>query len=268
MREGQVISTTRKPNTINSIYEDLINIGINSGDIVLVHSSLSRLGWVCGGPQAVIAALMKSVGSDGTLVMPAHSGDLSDPALWENPPVPKEWMQVIYENMPAFEPEITPSRGMGRIAELFRTFPETKRSNHPHGSFCANGREAKHITENHPLTPQFGMDSPIGKMYNLKAKVLLLGVGYGNCTSFHLAESLIDKMPKARSGAPILENGEKCWKWFEDYDFDTEDFELIGKDFEKAYNVQKGKVGNAECKLFNMKDGVDFAKVWLTKNRF
>ncbi len=112
------------------------------------------------------------------------------------------------------------------------------------------------------------MESPIGKMYNLKAKVLLLGVGYDSCTSFHLAETLIDKMPKERVGAAILENGKRCWKWFDDYDYDTEDFELIGKAFEEKYNVQKGKVGNAECRLFNMKDGVDFAKEWLIKYRF
>ena len=69
-------------------------------------------------------------------------------------------------------------------------------------------------------------------------------------------------------GAAIFENGERCWKWFEDYDYDTEDFMQIGKEFENNYNVQKGKVGNAECKLFEMKDGVDFAKAWLIKYRF
>ena len=58
------------PNTINSIYQDLNRLGINNNDIVLVHSSLSSLGWVCGGAQAVIIALMEVVGNSGTLVMP------------------------------------------------------------------------------------------------------------------------------------------------------------------------------------------------------
>lgn len=268
MSEENIINTTKEPNTINTIYEDLIRLGINNNDILLVHSSLSSLGWVCGGAQTVITALIKAIGNDGTLIMPAHSGEWSDPAGWGNPPVPKEWIQTIYDNMPAFNPEVSPTRGMGRIAELFRTFPKTIRSNHPHVSFSANGRDAISITQNHPLTPQLGMDSPIGKMYKLKAKVLLLGVEYNSCTSFHLSESLIDEMPKERVGASILENGERCWKWFDDYDYDTEDFMLIGKAFEENYNVQKGKVGNAECKLFDMKDGVDFAKAWLTKYRF
>jgi aminoglycoside 3-N-acetyltransferase len=268
MSEENVISTTRQPNTINTIYQDLMRLGVNNRDILLVHSSLSNLGWVCGGAQAVITALMNAIGSEGTLVMPAHSGEWSDPAQWSKPPVSKEWLQIIYENMPAFDPEISPTRGMGRIAELFRTFPNTIRSNHPLVSFSANGSDAIHIIENHPLTPQLGIDSPIGKMYNLKTKVLLLGVGYNSCTSFHLSESLIDKMPKERVGAAIFENGERCWKWFEDYEYDTEGFMLIGKEFEKKYNVQKGKVGNAECRLFEMKDGVDFAKEWLIKHRF
>jgi aminoglycoside 3-N-acetyltransferase len=268
MSESKIIAATREPNTINTIHQDLMKLGIDNGDILLVHSSLSSLGWVCGGAQTIIMALLNVVGKDGTLVMPAHSGDWGDPAEWQNPPVPKEWIQIIYDNMPAYEPQITPTRGMGRIAELFRIFPDTVRSNNPLLSFCASGRFAMHITENHPLTPQLGMDSPLGKMYNLKAKVLLLGVGYDSCTSFHLAETLIDKMPTKRMGAAMLDNGKRCWKWFDDYEYNSDDFELIGKEFEENHIVQKGKVGNADCRLFEMKAGVDFAKVWLMEHRF
>lgn len=268
MGERDIINKTEKPNTVATIVEDLKRLGINGNDIVLVHSSLSSLGWVCGGAQAVILALMEAVGKEGTLVMPAQSVDWSDPAQWECPPVPKEWIEIIYDNMPAFQAEITPTRGMGRIAELFRTFPNTKRSNHPQVSFCANGKLANHIVENHPLTPQFGMDSPLGKMYNLDGKVLLLGVGYDSCTSFHLAESLIDEMPKVKMGTSLIEDGLRVWKWFEDYEYDSDDFEVIGKGFEENYFVKEGKVGNATCVVFSIKDGVDFAREWLIKNRF
>lgn len=268
MSESKIISATSEPNTINTINQGLMKLGIDNGDILLVHSSLSSLGWVCGGAQTVIMALLNVVGRDGTLVMPAHSGDWGDPAEWQNPPVPKEWIKIIYDNMPAYEPQITPTRGMGRIAELFRIFPDTVRSNNPLLSFCASGRFAMHITENHPLTPQLGMDSPLGKIYNMKAKVLLLGVGYDSCTSFHLAETLIDKMPTKRMGAAMLDNGKRCWKWFDDYEYNSDDFTLIGKEFEENHIVQKGKVGNADCRLFEMKAGVDFAKVWLMEHRF
>lgn len=90
MSEQKVIEITRKVNTIDSIYNDLVKLGVKAGDTILVHSSLSIIGWVCGAAQAVIMALKQAVGDDGTLIMPAHSGANSDPAYWENPPVPKE----------------------------------------------------------------------------------------------------------------------------------------------------------------------------------
>lgn len=211
---------------------------------------------------------MDVLGNEGTLIMPAHSGDWSDPEEWENPPVPNEWVNVIYENMPAFEPNKTPTRGMGCIAELFRTFPNTLRSDHPQVSFSANGKYAKKIVDDHLLTPQFGMESPLGKMYDLSAKVLLLGVGYDSCTSFHLAESLIKEMPIKRMGTAMLDKGKRVWKWFDDYDYNSDDFDLIGQKFEENSSVHKGKVANADCKLFDIKDGVDFAKSWLKKYRF
>ncbi|MDS0524340.1 AAC(3) family N-acetyltransferase [Clostridium sp. SHJSY1] len=267
MSEKNIIETTNRPNTLSTLYDDLLQIGIKDDDILLVHSSLSSLGWVCGGAQTVVTALLKSVGVNGTLVMPAHSGDWSDPAGWGNPPVPKEWIEIIYNNMPPFNPKTSPTRGMGRIAELFRTFPNTIRSNHPLVSFSANGKEAIYITENHYLTPQLGMDSPIGKMYDLNTKVLLLGVTYNSCTCFHLAETFIKNMPKEQVGTALLENDKPCWKWFNDFEYNTEDFELLGRAFEEKHNVRKTIIGNAECRLFNMKEAVDFAKKWLNQHR-
>lgn len=269
MSEQKIIELTQNINTVNSIYNDLLNLGVKDGDVVLVHSSLSSMGWVCGGAPTAIMALQQAVGENGTLVMPAHSGENSDPAEWGNPPIPKEWIPSIYENMPAFDVDLTPTRGMGKIAELFRTLPEVYRSNHPQVSFAAGGKLAKDIIKNHPLTPQFGMKSPLGTMYHLNAKVLLLGVGYDSCTCFHLAEALNDKMPVKRLGSAIIENNKRIWKWFEDFDYDSEeDFEKTGKEFEGTNKVLIGKVGNAQCKVFNIKAGVDFAKEWIESNRF
>lgn len=268
MNEWDVIKKTKAPNTINSLSKDFCKIGLKEGDTVLVHSSLSSIGWVCGEEVAVIEALIRAVGLEGTICMPAHSGGNSDPAQWENPPVPKEWCDIIYRNMPAFDPLITPTRGIGRIAEEFRRYPETIRSDHPQTSFSARGRFAEEIVRNHSLTPQFGWESPLGRLYRLGAKVLLLGVGYDSCTSFHMAEVLCGKTPTQKLGAAVLSKlNIREWIWFEDYAYNCDDFPMIGSEFEKECEVSLGTVGNADCRLFDLKSGVDFAVRWLKENR-
>ncbi len=71
MREGQVVQNTKIPATNESLQTDLRALGVGAGMVLLVHSSLSAMGWVCGGAVAVILALQEVLGASGTLVMPA-----------------------------------------------------------------------------------------------------------------------------------------------------------------------------------------------------
>jgi len=91
MSEKKIIKKSTEPVTIEILEKDLYKIGLREGMIVLLHSSLSSIGWTCGGAVSVILALENILGSDGTLVMPSHSGYLSDPKNWKNPPVPESW---------------------------------------------------------------------------------------------------------------------------------------------------------------------------------
>lgn len=203
MHQANLIEPTRIPATRESLRSDLHGLGIRQGDTLLVHCSLRSLGWISGGPVAVVQALLDAVGTNGTIAMPAHSRELTDPANWTAPPVPPAWVEIIRATMPAFEPATTPSSGMGAVAELFRTWPGAHRSAHPATSMAALGRDAEEITARHLLSDPFGPTSPSGSLYRLKAKVLLIGVGFNRCTALHLAEHIRwPDRPTVQEGPP------------------------------------------------------------------
>ncbi len=264
--EKQLIEQTDQPRTRFSIADDLRKLGVQPGDTILVHASLKSLGWVSGGSQAVIQALMDMVTEDGTLVMPAHSGGLSDPANWENPPVPEDWWETIRATMPPFEVDKTPTRAIGTIPELFRTYSGVLRSYHPNMSFAAWGQEAPYVTSDHSLDDGLGERSPLAKLYKMDAQVLFLGTDFDTHTSFHLSEHRAGARKTISKGAPILEKGKRVWKNYLEIDYDDEPFGEIGKAFEKKHDVTIGKVGSATCKLFNMRESVDFGVKWFKKN--
>ena len=263
------LENTKAPCSANSMYTELRALGISEGDVVLVHSSLSSLGEVIGRQETVVKALLKAVDIDGTIVMPAFTWENDDPANFENPPIPAKWLDVFRENMLPFDKDTTPVYvpGLGVICEYFRTYPGTLRSNHPYVSFAASGKHAKKIVEQHVLTPSQGMDTPLGALYNLDAKVLLLGVDYDVCTAFHLSEALTEKLPKIQESFIITENGKRVWKVVEDYDYTEDDFLEIGNAYEQSSKVTVGQIGLANCKLFDYRPAVDFGVDWILRNR-
>ena len=272
MPEGQVVHRTETLATVESLRADFEALGIKKGMVLLVHSSLSSMGWVCGGAVAVIIALQEVLGETGTLVMPAHSTDLSDPSQWKNPPVPESWWQTIRKTMPAYDPDLTPTRSMGKIAETFRKQKDVTRSVHPQSSFSARGPQASYIVNNHTLAYGMGEHSPLARIYDLNGFILLLGVGHSSNTSIHLAEYRADFPTKrvVSEGAPISQAGSRIWTTFEDIDVDDSDFDRLGEDFlrsEAGKVVRHGKVGIADCQLMPQRTIVDFAVNWLEKNR-
>ncbi|MGE6631983.1 aminoglycoside N(3)-acetyltransferase [Bacillus sp. NPDC077027] len=253
-----------EPVTKEQIKEELILLGVKKGMTLCVHSSLSSIGWVNGGAVAVIQALMEVITEDGTIVMPAQSLELSDPADWINPSVPKSWWKPIKDTMPAYDPAYTPPTAMGKIAETFWNFPDVIRSSHPNFSFTAWGKNREEIIRHHALSFGLGEHSPLGRMYEKNAYVLLLGTQFDSNTAFHLAEYQIPNRDLMTRGAPILENGWRIWKEYQDIITREELFHLIGSDFLKAgYTYQSGNIGSAISFLFSMKDSVDYAGKWL-----
>jgi|SRR5579885_16488 aminoglycoside 3-N-acetyltransferase len=266
-KEGTQVQQTPTPRTRASLAADLRALGIAPGMALIVHSSLSALGWVCGGPVAVVQALTDVLTLEGTLVMPTHTPDNSEPSYWQHPPVPEAWWQTIRETMPAFEPQTTPTRQMGRIVEVFRTWPGTLRSAHPQLSFAAWGRHAERVTAHHALADGMGDESPLARVYDLDGHVLLLGVGFANNTSFHLGEYRAPDAPRMTQGAAMMEDGQRVWKTYSEVDWDADPFAEIGAAFEATGAVTVGRVGSAEVRLFRQRPAVDFAQDWITRAR-
>ena len=219
------------------LINDFIKIGLEKGDVVIVHTSLKKIGYVCGGAQTVIEALIDVVGLEGTIMMPTQSWKNLDPETGVHWDVDEsEWDKI--------------------------------RSNHPARSVCAWGKYATYLTENHSLSNIFGEGSPIARLYELDAKVLLIGVGYDKNTSIHLADVRADYPGKhdCIEHSAIIENGIRVWKAYSTLFVDGEDFEDIGLEFEKN-NVNIGKIGEAESRLMSQTELVDYSISWIEQNR-
>jgi|KBSMisStaDraftv2_1062788.scaffolds.fasta_scaffold79701_2 aminoglycoside 3-N-acetyltransferase len=265
MSEAGAIARSREPVTAQSLGTQLSGLGIAAGQVLLVHCSLSELGWVCGGAVTVIEALLEAVGPDGTVAMTAHSTDLSEPSHWMNPPVPAQWCGAIRATMPAFDARRTPTRRMGAVAELFRTWPGAFRSDHPTSSIAAIGPHAAFITSGHPLDDPMGDASPLGKLYGLDARIALAGVGHDRNTSLHLAErrAFGPLQARTRTGSPMMVEGRRQWVGYEEPLACSDDFAMLGEAFEAANDVPR----SGTVRVMRLRKLVDFGAHWLAAHR-
>src|SRR5215212_7958596 len=119
MPEAESIARTQFPLTTESLAAELRACGLQEGQTVLVHMAMSKLGWIVGGAEAVIWALIAAVGESGTLMLVTNNSSNTDPSEWQHPPVPEAWWQHIRDHTPAYNPLTTPTEGMGVVPELF-----------------------------------------------------------------------------------------------------------------------------------------------------
>ncbi len=221
------------PISQDTLIQQLLDLGVNAGDVLLVHTSFSKIGPVEDGPLGLIAALCNSLSSDGTLVMPSMSGDKDHP----------------------FDAKTTPCLGMGVVADIFWRCPTVVRSDNPH-ALAASGPFATKITAPHPIEPLHGLNSPVGRVYELDGKVLLLGVGHDANTTVHLAESLAGVRYRRNKYVTILKNGVPTRLEYQETDHCCQNFNLIDAWLDGEKLQRRGKLGHGEARLFRSRDVV------------
>ena len=153
------------------LIQKLKSAGLFAGQRVIVHTSMKAFGtYIVGAEQAVVDALMTVVTADGTLIIPSHSTDNTDPATWYVSPVPESEWGTIRDEMPPYRPDSTPTNRMGRINECFRNYEGVLRSSHPAFSFGAWGKHASDVISNQALNNSVAEQSPIGRIYDLDGR--------------------------------------------------------------------------------------------------
>lgn len=229
------MNSVKEEVSVEELVGQLRALGVAEGDVLEVHTAFSRVRPVQGGPLGLIEALRRAVGEEGTLVMPTMS-DGSAP----------------------YDPRTTPTYEMGIVAEMFRQLDGVLRSPHPGASFAALGPHAALVCAPHPLEPPHGHDSPVGRVYDLDGKVLLLGVGHGEDTMVHLAEDLARVPYRVEHPCVVQdERGEFVEVMLGETDHCCENFNEV-EAWLRASGVQReGRVGHARAKLVRARALID-----------
>ena len=230
------------------IINGLKKLGLKQGDAVLVHSSLSKFGYVDGGADTVIDAILVAVGKEGTMLVPTLTG--SEKLSVENPPV--------------FDVANT-ACWTGKIPETFRKRAAVVRSLHPTHSVAAIGAKAQYFTQDNEkcITP-CGQNSPFHKLAKTGGYVLLLGVDLGSCTLLHTAEEFADVDYVCQkdwvTAVTVDYKGIehkikiKIHKYGDERDFAKLEPMLMEKNI-----LVKGKVGNADVRLVKADELLELA---------
>lgn len=257
--------------TRQSLAIDLRKLGVAAEQQILLHASLRSLGWVDGGAAAVVGALRDVLGPAGTVVVPAMTPHNSDTSRqYQQRTRNMTWWQrrQYRRGMLPFDPATTPGSGNGQIAECVRTSKDAVRSAHPQSSFAAIGANRERIIRDHAPDCHFGDRSPLARLYETGAQILLLGVGYEACTAFHLAEyRYMTYPPRCRYTCVVLRNERRKWWRYEDVVLDDSDFAVIGEKLATMDIVRTGTVGAADSALIPLSAAVDFASAWLAAHR-
>lgn len=257
--------------TKRSLMADLRRVGLKRGQIVLVHTSLRSIGPIADGAGTLLAALRAVLGRGGTIVVPTFTSWNSTTSRVDAANIrgmTESDIRSYRHSLPAFDPDTTPSLECGWFTEKVRVHRRAVRSVHPQSSFAALGRDARWLMADHDPANHLGERSPLAKLYERDARVLLIGVGFEKCTAFHLAEYRYTPSPPHMEYSCVIktENGPQWWT-YEDVALIDNDFDECGRAMTKVVEVVEARIGLAKSRCFSLAAAVDFAETWLRENR-
>ena len=223
----------RRPASVDTVAAQLAALGVEPGGVIVVHTAFSKVAPIEGGPAGLIAALERAVGPGGTIVMPSMSANDDE----------------------VFDPRRSPCTGMGVLAETFWQREGVLRSDSPH-AFAASGPQAAAITAPHPIDIPHGLDSPVGRVYELDGQVLLIGVGHDADTTIHLAENLAGVRYRRQCRSLTLVDGRAVHVEYSEPDHCCERFALLDGWLQARRVQRRGPVGWGDARLALARDVV------------
>ena len=265
---------SRPPITRSEIVASLRALGVRSGSIVMVHAGISSLGHVIGGADAIVQALLETLGEKGTVM--AYVGWEYDPCSLSE--WPRRVRSAYREDPPVFDAALSEgARDFGRLPERIRTWPGALRSNHPEASITAIGARAAWIITDHPWHHPYGRGSPLAKLRELEGDVLMLGAPLETLTILHHAEELADIADKKQVRYSTAVRIEKGIEWREVQDIDTgtgafdyeneamkaDAFEVIAREALGSGIGRHARIGESDSYLLPSAELVRFAIHWL-----
>jgi aminoglycoside 3-N-acetyltransferase len=219
--------------TTEQLIQQLHALDVASGSVLLVHTSFRYVRPVERGPAGLIEALRQALGPEGTLVMPSMTDD----------------------DDRVFDAGSTSCEGLGIVANTFWRMPGVLRSDNPH-AFAAIGPRAGQIVAAHPVDVPHGLDSPVGRVYELDGQALLLGLGHDANTTVHLAESMAGVRYRRPKHVTIMRNGAPERFDYAEIDHCCQNFTLVGEWLSERALERTGVVGHARARLARSRDVV------------
>jgi aminoglycoside 3-N-acetyltransferase len=246
----------------------LRRIGVAAGGIVMVHASLSAFGWVVGGSETVVRALLATVGPEGTVCAQVS---------WRETPLDLPNAQrAAYAAAPLpFDPDVAEAaRFEGRVAERLRTWPGARRSANADTGVAAVGARAEWLVAPHGPDDGFGPGTPYARLVEAGGQVLLLGAPLHTISLLHHAEAIasVPGKRRVRYRVPVAAGASVAWRWCEDIDVrggpvpyagEGEPLAGIARDALAAGIGVRALIGRAECHRFGAAPLAGFARAWL-----